>query len=189
MNRTRSLALLAVLSSLVVGAAPDRAAAAAGAAVPRSFREAGLAPLDTLPRWTAPAVDVAALRAEDAAARASGLKDRPPRVGLPMKAALRPGLAGTWEALPGADRVWRVRVASPGALWLVLGFGAFRPAEGAELWVYRPDRSHVLGPFTRADERDHGRLWLPPVAGDELVIELDWPAAARDVVPQVALGT
>nr|MCU0230843.1 trypsin-like peptidase domain-containing protein [Acidobacteriota bacterium] len=33
------------------------------------------------------------------------------------------------------------------------------------------------------------RLWLPPVAGDELVIELDWPAAARDVVPQVALGT
>ena len=186
MIRSRSLASLAAAALLLAGA--TLSFASAGTA-PRSFREAALSPLSAVPRWTAPAVDVDRLREEDAANRAAGFKGRPPRAGFPMKAALRPSLAGAWESLPGGDRVWRLRVASPGALWLVLGFGAFRPAEGAELWVYTPDRVRILGPFTRADERDHGRLWLPPVEGDELVIELDWPAAAQDAAPQVALGT
>ena len=177
---------MVLAASLLAGAVPMPASAASA---PRSFREAALSPLSSVPRWTAPAVDVDRLREEDAAARAAGVKGRPPRAGFPMKAALRPVFAGAWETLPGGDRVWRLRVASPGALWLVLGFGAFRPAEGAELWVYAPDRARILGPFTRADERGDGRLWLPPVEGDELVLELDWPAALRDAVPQVALGT
>ncbi|MCU0223854.1 MAG: trypsin-like peptidase domain-containing protein [Acidobacteria bacterium] len=190
MNRIRPLVrLVLALAASLAAFAPCSAAGASPAAAPRSFREAALAPLSAVPRWTAPAVDVAALRLEDAALRASGAKDRPPRAGFPMKAALRPGTAGAWEPLPDGERVWRVRVASPGALWLVLGFGAFRPAEGAQLWVYSPDRARVLGPFTRDDERDHGRLWLPPVAGDELVIELEWPAAAADAASLVALGT
>ncbi len=185
MIRFRSLARLAAAFLLL----PAAAGLAMGGTAPRSYREAALAPASSVPRWTAPAVDVARLRTEDAAAAASGFKDRPPRAGFPMKAALRPGRAGAWEDLPDGSRVWRLRVASPGALWTVLGFGVFRPADGAELWIYTPDRGRILGPFTSADERDHGRLWLPPVEGDELVIELDWPAAARDTVPQVALGT
>jgi lysyl endopeptidase len=184
--RPRWLPLLAAAAFLLPGAADPLASAGSA---PRAFGEVALSPLSSVPRWTAPAVDVDRLREEDAAARAAGFKDRPPRAGFPMKAALRPSLAGAWETLSGGDRVWRLRVASPGALWIVLGFGAFRPAEGAELWIYTPDRARVLGPFTRADERDHGRLWLPPVEGDELVIELDWPAAAQGAAPQVALGT
>ncbi len=186
MHRLRSLARPAAVALLTLGAAASLAVAGAA---PRSFREAALASLSAVPRWTAPAIDVARLRDEDAAARAAGLKDRPPRVGFPMKAALRPSRAGAWEELSDGSRVWRLRVASPGALWIVLGFGAFRPAAGAELWIYTPDRARILGPFTSADERDHGRLWLPPVEGDELVVELDWPAAAQAAEPMVVLGT
>ena len=150
MYRLRSLARPAAVALLTLGAAASLAVAGAE---PRSFREAAVASLSAVPRWTAPAIDVARLRDEDAAARAAGLKDRPPRVGFPMKAALRPSRAGAWEELSDGSRVWRLRVASPGALWIVLGFGAFRPAAGAELWIYTPDRARILGPFTSADER------------------------------------
>jgi len=184
--RASRIPLLAGLLTVLACAGPCFEAESAVGAAPRSFDAPGLAPLEFVPHWTAPPVDVAGLIAEDEAA--SG-KDRPPRIGYPMKAPLAADRAGLWEDLPGGDRIWRVSVSSPGALWVVLGFAAFRPEPGAEMWVYSPDRDLVLGPFTAEDERDHGELWLPPLAADRLLIEIDWPRGARDLVPAIRLGT
>jgi hypothetical protein len=126
------------------------------------------------------------LRAEDAIAEALG--DKSLRVGIPMKVDVDAGRKGLWERLPEGDRLWRVRVRSRGALWLVLGFGTFRPAAGMELWVYSEDGETLLGGFSDEDERWDGQLWMPPIEGESLVVELRWPEALADAQPNVHLG-
>jgi subtilisin-like proprotein convertase family protein len=144
-------------------------------------------PLEQIAAWQSPAVDVAALRAEDLANR--DVPGVPRRIGFPMATDLTPANSGTWEALSAADRLWRLRVRSDGALWIVLGFDEFWLQAGAQLWVRDLAGETVLGPYTSRDVRDHGELWFPPVAGDELVVELLWPASLEGDLPRLHLGT
>ena len=50
---------------------------------------------------------------------------------------------------------------------------------GGRLFIYSADGKHVYRPFTAEDNEDHGQLWTPPVFGDETVLELTIPEAAR----------
>lgn len=154
---------------------------------PVSLDRADLLPLDRVGQWAAPPVDLARLRAEDAAAELE--PGRPYRIGFPMKADLAPSNSGTWEELGDGSRVWRLKVRSEGAAWIVLGFGVFRPDPGGELFVFDPSGQTVLGPFGAADIRPDGQLWFPPVGGDTVVVELRWPARLRGTEPLVRLGT
>jgi hypothetical protein len=154
----------------------------------RSFdRRAGVAPLESVERWTSSRVDVARLLREDARDR-----DRPGvprRVGYPMKTDLSPANSGTWEELPGGDRLWRLRLSTRGALWTVVGLTTFLPEPGARLFVYDPEGTTVLGPYTSDDVRDHGQLWFPPIEGASVVLELEWPASLSSVEPNLRVGT
>ena len=148
---------------------------------------AGPSPLESTPLHRMPPVDVAALLAEDALRTG---KDLPPRAGFPMKADLDPARAGKREMLENGERIWRFRVRSDGAKWLVLGFGTFRLQPGARLTVFDPDRRTVHGPYTSADQRSHGQLWVPPIPGDTAVVEVSWPAPPKDsIAPNLHLGT
>ncbi len=153
---------------------------------PPSFSSAGLRSLDDVAFHELPPVDVAALLAEDAAASGPGAV---PRAGYPIKVDLSPAVAGTWEDLPDGDRLWRLRVRSPGALWIVLGFGTFRLQPGGELWVYPEQGGRTWGPYSSADIRRHGQLWFPPLAGDGVVVELHWPRSLDKQSPNLNLGT
>jgi lysyl endopeptidase len=149
--------------------------------------QARLAPVESVATWQSPAVDVEALRVEDTANRE--VPGVPLRIGYPMDTDLTPASSGTWEELPGGDSLWRLRVRTEGALWTVLGFDVFRLQVGAELWVYDPALATALGPYTSRDIRSHGELWFPPIAGDELIVEVYWPAALAGEVPDLHLGT
>ncbi|MCP4592575.1 MAG: S1 family peptidase, partial [bacterium] len=76
--------------------------------------------------------------------------------------------------------VWRLRVGSPGAYSLNLGFSVFQMPEDGRLLIYAADRSAALQPFTAQDNADHGELWTPVVLTDEVVIEVVLPASAQD---------
>jgi hypothetical protein len=145
------------------------------------------AEVDTVATWVAPHVDVPALIATDELRRLEG--GRPRRVGFPMETDLSPANAGAWREMPGGGWRWRLRIRSEGALWTVLGFDEFRLQPGASLRAYDSATGAVLGPFTSDDLRPDGELWLPPMAGDTLVVELDWPAELRTEQPAVHLGT
>jgi hypothetical protein len=130
----------------------------------------------------------------------SGLMDllhKTERVGLAMAAwtsgerpmSLSPASSGTWENLPAGGRVWRLRVRSADARWLVLGFRTFRPLTGARMHIYDRDLETILGPFTTGDIREHRQLWTPPIDGDEVVVELFWPEGLRGVAPDIVLST
>lgn len=139
---------------------------------PPSFRR----PLRTaVPTERMPPVAAEALLAEDAAA---------PRTGALRFAEVLPvelGLAnaGTWEELGRGDRVWRLRLHSPGARSLALVFQRYQLPEGAELYVHGDDRKVVRGSYTSLENRLDGTFAVRPVRGDALTIEYYEPGAAR----------
>ncbi|MBM4117099.1 hypothetical protein FJ251_05040 [bacterium] len=144
-----------------------------------------LAALESVELYRAPVVDAALARLEDEDREAEGL---PPRFAIPFPVELSPASAGTWETIPGGNQVWRLRVASPGALSLNLGFTRFALPEAAQLIVYAADFSDGTRAFTAADNAAHGELWTPVVMGDALVIELTVPVKAADRV-ELMLGS
>lgn len=135
-------------------------------------------------------LELRGLTAEEIALQAAAPRiGTPLRVGHPLSVQVSPGAAGQWDRLENGDRVWRLRIASAGARWLVLGFGVFRPVAGAALWAYNDDRSSLVGPFNRDHEQSHGQLWVGPVFGSALTVELLWPASAGDTTPNIELNT
>ncbi|MCB0637410.1 MAG: proprotein convertase P-domain-containing protein [Lewinella sp.] len=132
-----------------------------------------LAPLrlsvDQVPALALPALDNKALQAEEMALRAPG---RAPRFAETLPVDVTPFTHGIWEAARDGRQVWRLRIPSPGARSLNLGFDRYELPPTASLILYTADRSTILGPFTPADNEEHGELWTPILPGDELIIEL-----------------
>ena len=85
--------------------------------------------------------------------------------------------SGTWEDLGDGSRLWRLRIASPTAMSLSLGFSRLDLPEGAGLWIYSPRGEVVEGPYTARHASPRGRLYTPVVPGNEVVVELWVPAA------------
>lgn len=139
-----------------------------------------------VPVWTAPPVDVERLMEED---RARMDLPVPFRVGFPMKADLAPGRFGQVAEREDGRNTWTIRVHSNGARWIALGFGTFRVEPGVELVVTSADGSTVRGPYTHEHVRSHGQLWIPPVEGDTLEVQLTWSGARKDAEPNLHLGT
>jgi lysyl endopeptidase len=106
----------------------------------------------------------------------------------PFAVDVTPESHGVWERLDlgarGSFWVWRLRVESPRALSVNLGFTLFDIPRGASLSVYaagyRPggDRSDIRY-FTDRDVEAHRELWVPLVRGSQVVVELAVPEASR----------
>jgi uncharacterized protein YcfL len=103
--------------------------------------------------------------------------DEPPRFATSLDVQLNPAAAGTWETLANGLQMWRLRITSADAVSLNFGFTAYHMPPGGELYVYSPDYSQVLGPYTEADNEEHGQLWTPLVDGAEVVVEVSLPAS------------
>jgi uncharacterized repeat protein (TIGR01451 family) len=134
-------------------------------------------PLDQVDTLTTPPIDVQALLVEDAQRAQNGL---PPRFAAPISVNVTPNTAGTRETLPDGRRLWRLRIHAPNALSINLGFTQYAMPAGGQLFLYTPDFQTIAGPFTGADNQDHGQLWTPLLPGEEIVIEVSLPAEQED---------
>ena len=100
------------------------------------------------------------------------------RRGGPYRFAVRrpvditPDEYGTWERLDDGVLLWRLQLTSPGAVSLNLGFSEFHMPPSGRCFVYSVDGQSVLGPFTQAQNRPHGRLYTPILYSDDIVVEL-----------------
>lgn len=131
--------------------------------------------LPDAPLVTMPAVDVVALRAEDAQRDALNIPG-PFRFGAPFPVDLGLHNSGVWAEMPNGDRVWRLTVACPGALNTTLIFSTYVIPEGARLYV--TDKfGTVAGAFTAASNPGHTELGVFPQRGDRLTIEYIEPAS------------
>ncbi len=136
-------------------------------------------PSEAIPVITVPPLDLEAVRAEDVQREFEGL---PPRYAIPRETVIRPSLDGVWEDLDAQTRRWRLRISSPGALSLNLGFEAYYMPAGGELRVYATDGSHALRPYTDADNADHGQLWTPVVLSDDITLEVRVPRSLEHML-------
>jgi hypothetical protein len=142
---------------------------------PFSFNDQIEAPIPTV---TLPPVDVAALLAEDDLERQQA-RPRPPRFAKALELDLGLDHAGSWTVLPTKDRLWRLRISSPGALSLSLIFAEFYMPDGATFHIYSEDRSTVLGAFTSANNKPYRKFSTSPIPGDAIILEYYEPSWVR----------
>jgi lysyl endopeptidase len=176
MQKIRWIAVLACLVLLLVLGTPAGAASQPLASVPPDGLAQGAQPLNQVQVVTMPPVNVDQLLAEDRQRAEAGL---PPRFAYPLKVQITPATHGTWEQLGGDSLLWRLRVASPGAVSINLGFTRYLMPPGGKLYLYSTDYSSLYGPFTDRDNESHGQFWTPILLGDEIVVELQLPASQR----------
>ncbi|OAV43968.1 proprotein convertase P-domain-containing protein [Lewinella sp. 4G2] len=123
-----------------------------------------------------PAQDNDALLRDELAQRRPG-RARTFAVAIPTQ--YRPGNSGEWFT-DGNEDVWILRLKSPGAKTLNLGFSEYNLPEGGRL--YLTTNEEAIGPFTASDNAEHNELWTPIVGGDELVVELRVPTGKQKEV-------
>jgi hypothetical protein len=95
-------------------------------------------------RQQLPRIDVSALqrRAQEVALKGEML---PAGQILPVR--FSPANSGVWTTLPNGDRVWRLRLQVPDAPATSLYYEDFYLPEGASLFVYNAEQTHVIGAF------------------------------------------
>ena len=125
-------------------------------------------PLRDATTLSLPEIDPQALQEQDQ----NVPKDAPLRVATSTEVNVNPAKDSRWEAAGDQSEVWRIKINSPGALTLSLGFTAFHMPDGGCLFLYSPDHSQILGPYTQDDNAEHGQLWTPSIDGEEVVIEV-----------------
>jgi hypothetical protein len=165
----RVVPLLLLMASLQ----PALAQVSAGG-TPPSFRHALAA---VVPTVSLPAPDVGRFLAEDEAADKT---TTPWRFGAPIPVELDLQNAGVWAALPDGGRVWRLRLASPGAYSLNIQYDRFHLPPGAEFFLSSDDQSQVIGAFTEYNSSCSvdGSFATQPLPGDAVVLEYYEPAWA-----------
>jgi len=164
----RASVMMALAILLVATSA--RAQVSAGG-TPPSFRHDLLLAVPTV---DLPAPDVGRFLAEDADDEKAGI---PLRFGAPIPVDLGLEGSGVWSTLPDGGRVWRLRIASPGAYSLNLLYDVFDLPAGAEFFLYNDDQSQLLGAFTEYNSASSpdGGFATQPLAGDAVVLEYHEP--------------
>ncbi len=91
-----------------------------------------------------PSIDVPAMQRQ---AREIYAKGQMLPAGQIFPVSLTTANSGAWSTLPNGDRVWRLSIEVPGAPATSLYFDDFYIPEGAVLYVYNGEKTHVIGSF------------------------------------------
>lgn len=135
-------------------------------------------PFDALPVTSLGAPDASAVRAIETSPTGPG---DPYQYGVIRSVDLRPTRDGTWEPLPSGAWLWRLRVTSPDARSLSVGFTRFDLPPSAALYVHDGSGDLIRGPYT-AEDVTRGQHWTPIVQSEALVVELRVSDAERNRV-------
>jgi lysyl endopeptidase len=136
-----------------------------------------LLPLERVVRMSFPRLNNQALAARKVKPR-NQFAEATPVVFLPR-------FDGTREiaTVDGVDyAVYRVRLYSPGALSLNLGFSRYHMPVGGSLHIYSANGDKEIRAFTDEDNEEHGQLWTPLLETDEVVVEADVPLDSVDAL-------
>ncbi|MEM7353713.1 MAG: hypothetical protein AAF657_23140, partial [Acidobacteriota bacterium] len=98
-----------------------------------------------------------------------------PHYAVAHEVDINPWDYGQWELRRGDLARWRLRLRSPGGLSLSLAFERYQMPAGGRMMLVAGAGSLRVGPFTEADNDDHGELWTPPMPTDDLRIEVEVP--------------
>lgn len=124
-------------------------------------------------------VDVDFLRFEDeVSAQEYGAERVPFRVAEPVALDVSPATSGTRETLAGGGTLWRLRVTSPGAVFLSFTLRDVSLPPGARLSFYSVDHAFETELYTERIHNAERRFGSPAIPGDSAVVELYTPVRA-----------
>ena len=169
-RRRNALILFAVLLMMTAVTASARSVIAP------SVTTHDIVSAETIARFDADPIDISSALIDDIAREREGL---PLRFAIPQETFITPETHGTWEELDGSMLVWRVRIQSPGALSLNLGFTEFSMPQASHMSIYPTDNSAAPVTFTSTDNKDHRELWTPVVSTSDLMVEIVLPVKER----------
>ncbi len=86
-----------------------------------------------------------------------------------------PENSGTWLDAGNGYLVWKLKIRSEGAKSINLIFHNFNLPQGARLFLYNNDQSHLLGAFTSYNNKPSGKFAVSPIAGDEITVQYEVP--------------
>ncbi|MGB3946493.1 MAG: T9SS type A sorting domain-containing protein [Bacteroidia bacterium] len=124
-----------------------------------------------------PAIDLITLKNEDAV---NAQNKGPFRFGYNHFVNYNLTNSGQWTNLENGDRLWQLGVASNGALSLNFAFDDFYLPQGAQLFIYTPDRKHVLGAFTNTNNDVSNAFATDLIIGSSVIIEYYEPLAVAN---------
>jgi PKD repeat protein len=88
------------------------------------------------------------------------------------------------QRLSDGLHVHRWRYHAPSAKGMRLHFVRINLPKDARLWIQSLDRpSDRLGPYTGAGPLDSGEFWTQPLAGSQVMVELEWRGGDPAVIP------
>lgn len=153
---------------------------------PQSFK---LTLSQNVPTIEVEALDVEALLAEDASIEG---KNHALRIGVTKEVMYTNLNSGRIDLLPDGSKIWRLKFHMEGATFTSMNFSTFEIPNGAELYLYTPDREYVIGKFTNANLMEDGTFYPQEMPGDEIIVEYNEPAnaafAGKLVINQISQG-
>jgi len=168
-----SVALWAMCLALVVGAflcASPAFAQISSGGTPPSF---ALSLAANVPTVNMAPVDVQSLMHEDSLLDAN----RPFRFAAELDVLYNLRNSGRWETLPNGDRLWRLRISSPGAYSIGLLYNDWFIPKGGLLFLYNDNHSKVIGAFTSVNNWSGPTNITEHIPGDAITLEYLEPAA------------
>ena len=124
-----------------------------------------------------PAIDLEARAVEDAINDLQ--KDLPYRFGENISVDIDIHTNGVWTELENGDGVWRIELYAKEAVSINFVFDSYRIPDGAQVFVYEPTKSQLLGSFTNENTSKENSLGVGLVFGDRAIIEYREPADVR----------
>ncbi|MBL7726835.1 MAG: hypothetical protein JNM68_04070, partial [Dinghuibacter sp.] len=127
-------------------------------------------------RTVLPRIDVATMR------QAANLKDMKGEMlpaGQVFPVRLSPENSGVWTTLPSGDRVWRLQLHVPDAPATSLYYDNFYLPEGATLFVYNAEKTHLIGSFGTHNNNESGQFATEIIYTEDCVVEYYEPANVK----------
>ncbi len=125
-----------------------------------------------------PALDLKTLREKSAASKKKTLN-----FAQPSHYDLNTENAGEWSETQHKGipyDIWRLKLISPNAYSINLGFTEFSLPKGSHLHFYNDKGKKLMRSLTAADNDVHGQFWTPILQSKNVIIELNIPHAQRD---------
>jgi hypothetical protein len=141
---------------------------------PLSFTASGIS--HSFQHVSLPTPDLAEIIEQD---RSSAGDFRNSRFAVMVPVDLNPLNSGTWEMLPGGQRIWRLKLSLQGSLASSLYFAGFDLPGGVELYLYDEDGIAVKGAFTHLNNRQNGLFATELIYSGTVVLEMNVPQGVK----------
>ncbi|MFZ6051366.1 trypsin-like serine peptidase, partial [Halocola ammonii] len=128
----------------------------------------------SIPTERMPDFDLEKLKAEDEVREQH--KDIPFRFAFLHEVEFSLSSHGEWTSLENGIDVWRIRIISGGAHSLNFTYKNFNLPKGSKLFVLNPQTRQYIGAFTEKNNKFDGIFSTTPVAGDDIILELQVPS-------------